>query len=155
MKNSILILIGFLFFQQAFSQNKAIRIVNNETQKETIIKEHKRIRLKTIDSNKISGKFSIIDNENILIRSKTINLNDIEKIKRNPLLMTIVVDGLLIYAGAAMVVLPLFLTLLSGDTLAIFFWGVPGAGLIYSGIKSPNPLKGYKTSQYTYKIINL
>ena len=48
-----------------------------------------RVKIKTTDGKKISGKFKIIDNHSISMKNgnKIIKLTEIAKIKRNPLFL--------------------------------------------------------------------
>jgi hypothetical protein len=127
--------------------------VNEVSKKEIIIKENKRIRIKTVDGQKISGRFKIIGKETILIKKKKIELANIEKIKRNPLLISIITNGLFIYVGAGITIVGVAVGGITSQS-SLFLLAIPGAGMIYSGIKSPNFLKGYKKdNKWKYQLI--
>lgn len=156
MKSTIFILIVSVFCLNSLTaQVKGIKIFNEDTQKEVIIKENKRIRIKTIDGVKISGRYKAVDNDTIEIKGRKINLNQIVKLKRNPLLVSILTNGIMFYFGAG----------LAGASIAIYAFSrsassfllvIPSVALIYGGIKSPNILKGYKTQHnWSYKIITI
>lgn len=153
---SITILFISLFFSNLiFAQERGLKIVNNISKKETIIKENKRIRIKTIDGQKISGRFKIIGKKIIIIRKKKIELADIIKIKRNPLLISIVTNGLLIYSGAGIAIVGIAVAGITSQP-SLFLLTIPGAGLFYTGIKSTNLLKGYKKdSNWKYELITI
>lgn len=104
MKNLTIFFISLFFANLTFSQERALKIVNQVSKKEIIIKENKRIRIRTVDDQKISGRFKIIGKETILIKKKKIELANIEKIKANPLLISIVTNGLFIYIGASITI---------------------------------------------------
>tara|TARA_B100001059_G_C17287424_1_gene311110 strand:- start:65 stop:418 length:354 start_codon:yes stop_codon:yes gene_type:complete len=97
MKKLLLLIIGLFFINVAMSQNNALKITNLNTNKEKIIKENRRIKLKTSDGRKIKGRFKVENNSNIIIDDVRINLTDIEELKRNPLLTSILTS--LIYVS--------------------------------------------------------
>ena len=75
------------------------------------------------------------------------------KIKRNPLVLSILTKGLLYYCGFVLAVASVILYVFSGST-ASFLLTIPAAAFIYAGVKSPNILKGYKSAGYwKYEII--
>ena len=127
--------------------------MNQVSKKEIIIKENKRIRIRTVDDQKISGRFKIIGKETILIKKKKIELANIEKIKANPLLISIVTNGLFIYIGASITIVGIAVAGITSQS-SLFLLAIPGSGMIYTGIKSPNFLKGYKkNSNWNYELI--
>lgn len=142
-----------LFANQATAQVNGIRIFNEDNNKEIIIEENKRIRVKTSDGQRISGRFQLIDNESFLLKGNILKLTEIEKIKKNPIVVSTLVNGLSLYVGSAMFFLPLIVYPFTGDSGA-FYYMIPGTALIYAGIKSPNFLTGYKKSKgWKYQII--
>ncbi|MES2543936.1 MAG: hypothetical protein V4548_03560 [Bacteroidota bacterium] len=151
MKNTYLIF-SLLFISLCFSQENCIKITNEVTQEESIIKENKRIRILTVDGKKLSGKFSIVDGNSIKIKNTVINLDSIVKLKRHPLLLSIATDGLLIYIGTGVVGLSLLATVFTQDK-AYALLSVPGILLIHAGCKGVNVLGSYKTKQnWKYEI---
>lgn len=153
MRILLILFISLFFSNLIFAQEGVLKIVNQTSEKEILIKEHKRIRIKTIEGQKISGRFRIIGKETILIRKKKIKLADIEKIKRNPLLVSIVTNGLFIYVGAGIAIVGVAIGGITNQS-SLFLLTIPGVGMIYNGIKSPNLLKGYKKdSNWKYELI--
>lgn len=153
MKNLTIFFISLFFANLTFSQERALKIVNQVSKKEIIIKENKRIRIRTVDDQKISGRFKIIGKETILIKKKKIELANIEKIKANPLLISIVTNGLFIYIGASITIVGIAVAGITSQS-SLFLLAIPGSGMIYTGIKSPNFLKGYKkNSNWNYELI--
>jgi len=140
------IFILLLFINQGTAQVNGIRLFNEDKNKEIVIKENKRIRVKTSDGQRISGRFTLVDAEHVQIKGSILKLSEIEKIKKNPIIVSVLVDGLLMYAGSAMVFLPFFLARVMA-TCPDYSYLVPGVVLIYAGRKSPNFLKGYKKSR--------
>jgi len=98
--------------------------------KEIIIKENKRIKIKTSNGIKISGRFKIFDTETILIKNEKINLSQIEKIKRNPLIISIFINGVFYYFGAALAGASLVVYAFSGNATS-FLLAIPSAAFIY------------------------
>jgi hypothetical protein len=153
MKNLTILFISLFFANLTFSQERVLKIMNQVSKKEIIIKENKRIRIRTVDGQKISGRFKIIGKETILIKNKKIELANIEKIKRNPLLVSIVTNGLFIYIGAGITIVGVAVAGITSQS-SLFLLAIPGAGMIYTGIKSPNFLRGYKkNSNWNYELI--
>ena len=83
MKKLFLLIISSFFFNVAIAQTNAIKITKLNTNKEKIIKENRRIKLKTLDGRMIKGRFKV-ENNIIIIDDVRINLTDIGELKRNP-----------------------------------------------------------------------
>jgi len=145
-KNLSVLFLSLIFVNLTLAQQQAIRISSPTSTKEVIIKENKRIKIKTADGERISGRFRTVSNNAIVIKDQRIEISEIESIKRNPLLLSLFSSSFLIYAGA--------LTAGMGAIIGIFIessgflLAIPGAAMIYAGIKSPNVLKNYKAQDY-------
>ena len=100
MKKMTFLFFSLFFVNLAFTQEQAIKITDSTSNKEVIIKENKRIKIKTVDGQKISGRFRIENSNTIFIKDQRIELTDIEELKRNPLSIYIFTSGFFIYAGA-------------------------------------------------------
>ena len=144
MKRTTLLWIGLLFVSLTFAQEQAIRITSPNSDREIIIKENKRVKIRTADGQKITGRFTIEDPQTLLIKGQRIELLNIESIKRNPLLLSIFTSGFFIYAGAITVGMSAIIGLFADSSA--FWLALPGAAMIYTGIKSPNFNKNYKKS---------
>lgn len=154
MKKILLLIIGLFFFNLLMAQNQAIKITNINTNKEKIIKENKRIKLITFDGRKIKGRFEIENNSTIVVDNVRFDLSDIDALKRNPLLTSIVTSGFLIYGGALAAGFGVLIGVLVDSTA--FWLTIPAAGMIYTGIKSPNFNKNHKTDKgWKFEIITL
>ena len=146
MRKITVFLFSLFFAGGVLAQEQALRISSPSSDKELIIKENKRIKIITTEGTKISGRFHIAGNNAINIKDQTIALADLESIKRNPLFLSLFSSGFLIYAGA--------LTAGMGAIIGIFIQSsgfllaIPGAAMIYAGIKSPNVLKNYKAKDH-------
>lgn len=141
-------------FNTLIAQEKGIKIFNAQIGKEILIKENKRIKIEKSDGIMLAGKFKVLDSTTILLNNEQIKLSEIEKIKKSPLLISILTTGILCYFGAGLAGASLVLYAFSGKA-ASFLLTIPAAGLIYGGIKLPNIFKGYKTTKnWQYQIIN-
>lgn len=148
----ILLLLGLLVINQTWAQEQAIKIINPASGKDVIIKDNKRIKIRTTDGQKISGRFKIVDSNTIFIDDMPVELMDILEIKRNPLLTSIFTSAFFIYGGALAVGFGALIGVLV-DTSA-YYLILPGAGMIYTGIKSPNFNRNFKRDKnWTYEII--
>ena len=154
MKNIVLLIISTLFFNVLIAQNQAIKMTNTTTNKEKIIKDNRRIKLQTTDGQKFKGRFKIEDTNQIVIDGVRIHIADINELKRHPLLTSILSSGFLIYGGAV--------TAGMGAIIGVFanpagFWlTIPGAAMIYAGIKSPNINKNHKVDKgWEFEIISI
>ena len=154
MKTIFLVTIGLFFLNVALSQNNALKIINLNTNKEKVIKENRRIKLKTFDGQMVKGRFIVENDSTIMIDDVQINLIDIEALKRNPLLTSVLTSGVLIYGGALTIGFSVLIGVLV-DTTA-FWLVIPASGMIYAGAKSPNFNKNHKTSKgWTFEIISI
>ncbi|WP_299677330.1 hypothetical protein [uncultured Dokdonia sp.] len=135
MKLHVLMILGLLFTSFIYAQERGIMISNTNLQKENFIEEGKRIRVKTKDGKKKNGRFYIVDDTSIRIRKHTILLDDIEKIKKNPLGLLVANTVVLLFPVA---IPSFFLGLVASELVLV---GVAGYGY---GIGSLNILKGYK-----------
>ena len=154
MKILISFFITLFLITTSYAQEKGITISHKNTSKEKLIKENTRIRLKTIQGKKITGKFKIIDANTIKIRKNEITITDIKKIKQHPLAYSLPV-GILLFSGGTAISI--------GGAIGTGFSGGDPAGFLFGGllvttlgvIRVPNLLKGYKKSKgWEYKIIH-
>jgi hypothetical protein len=146
----IINMLALLLHTAMVAQDKGLHITDNETAESRFIKENKRIRIKTIEGDRITGNFIIIDADTILIDENTIALSSVAKIKRHPRLYGILVGSAITYLGIITVSFSVLIAVLTTSPEALILLA-PAAGLIYGGLKAPNILKGYKT-QTKYSI---
>lgn len=141
--------VAFLFFNLlitnvVFSQQQAIKLTNQKTNKEIVIKENKRIRIKTVNDRKVTGRYKI-ENNAIYINNERFELSTIKEIKKNPLLTTIVSSSLLIYTGALVTGISVIAGLFADSSA--YYLTIPGVGLIIAGSKTPNFNKKYRLDE--------
>lgn len=153
MKKLTLLLFSICLANLMFSQQASIKITNNTSDKEIVIKENKRIKIKTTDGKKISGRFQVEDENTILIKNERISFADIAEIKRNPLLVSILTSTTLIYLGAVTVGIGAIIGVF-GESSG-FLLAIPGAAMIYTGIKAPNFNRKFKNdgNKWSFEII--
>lgn len=153
MKNILLAFISLLFYNQILAQSQAIKITNIHTGKERVIEVNKRIKLITKGGQKIKGSFKI-ENDVIVVNNNTqIKLSDILAFKKDPFLTSLLTSGVIIYCGA---ITAGFGVLIGGLVNSSAFWlTLPAAGMIYTGIKSPNFNKNYITTKgWRFEIVD-
>ncbi|HET8859669.1 hypothetical protein [Marivirga sp.] len=145
MKKLTILLISLFFVNTLCAQEqKAIRITKQDTQREVVIKENKRIIIKTVDDKKLSGRYRI-DGNSIVVDNEKIEINEIRYLKRNPLLTTMLTTGILVYGGFVTATMGVMLGILVDPNA--FYLAIPAAGLIYAGLQSPNFHKKYKPAK--------
>ena len=143
----IVFLITSLFFVNLiFSQNNVVKIVEEKTGNTILIKEISRIRVKTFDGKRITGRFKIINDSTMLLKGKEISLTNIKKIKRNPLAMTVATDVALLVVGGSISVIAIYV---GGAAPGIIFSG----GTLATMVLGPNILKGYSSNKYKIEFV--
>lgn len=145
---TFLIILGLV--QLAYAQKDAIVISKTNGSKQVVLKDNRRIRIKTVSGDKISGRLRILSNDSIQLKDQSIAIQDIQEIKKNPLVTSVLTSGFLIYGGAITagigVITGIFVQP-SGYLLTI-----PASGMIYAGAKSPNLNRKYKRDRdWTYE----
>jgi len=152
MKRMTLLCLSLLFVNLFFAQEPAIKVTNPSSGKEVIIKDNKRIKIRTADGQKISGRFKIVDSNTIFIDNMPVELMEIHEVKRNPLLTSIFTSTFFIYGGALAIGFGSLIGILVDSSA--YFLILPGAGMIYTGIKSPNFNRKFKRDKnWTFDII--
>ncbi len=143
----IVFLITSLFFVNLiFSQNNVVKIVEEKTGNTILIQEMSRIRVKTFDGKRITGRFKIINDSTMLLKGKEISLTNIKKIKRNPLAMTVATDVALLVVGGSISVIAIYV---GGAAPGIIFSG----GTLATMVLGPNILKGYSSNKYKIEFV--
>ncbi|SFU43328.1 hypothetical protein SAMN05216480_103162 [Pustulibacterium marinum] len=137
------------------AQQYALKIVNLKNGTEKIIKENRRVRLKTIDGDKYTGRLHFQDADVLKIKGVVIPVSKIKKIKRHPLLLSIIIDGTLYYSAAAFLFTGLFFSAFMQDSsyLALLF---PGALSTVAAAFSPSIIPAYKLKNgWSYEVIQV
>ena len=87
MKFTSLLFLVFLGINFLSAQN--LFLLENDSTGETFkIKEGLKVRVKTFGGDKYSGTLKIIDENTITVHGNTVSLDEIEKIKRHPFILT-------------------------------------------------------------------
>ena len=139
MKKLFLLSFSLLCTVTVNGQNKALKISSTSSSKEIIIKENKRIKIKTIDGRQLKGRFKTVGESFIIIDDVKADLQHIKELKRNPQLTSIITTVSLVFLGTVTAGLGILIGALSDSTA--FWLTLPGAAMIYLGLKSPNLYK--------------
>jgi len=151
MNNKTVLIISLLvvcIFTNA--QKKQLVAKDTYSLKEVVFNEGKRVRIKTIQNGKLSGRLFFTEDGKIRIKSHVIPIEQIVKIKKNPLLLHIVTSSTCIFAGTALITGGLVGVIFASDTAASLAI-IPGSGLIFLGVIFPNPLRACNM-QKEYKL---
>ena len=149
----LLIILILLFNLNGFAQTKGISLIHKNSQYKIFLKEGRRIKIKTLDGEKVTGKFTITDNQTIMIKNNNIKLDSIIKIKKASRFSTVVIP-ISIVVGSALVAAGIVgAVALIGtgySTLPIGFFGLPGM----IAILVPISVNIYNVEKWEYKIQN-
>ena len=141
MRSLTILIMSLSFLTATYAQQQAIKITNEVSKKEKIIKENKRVILTTKDGQRIKGRLKLGDNNTVVVDGVKIRLTDIDQLKRNPfstsiLTSEILVDDMVETSG--------------------FWLVIPAAAAIYAGIKSPNFNKNFETDKgWQFEVITI
>ena len=153
MKKITLLLFCLIFIHQLFSQQGAIKITNETTKKEVFIKENKIIKIKTTEGQKISGHYTIADENAIMINNVRIPLANIDQINRQPFLISFITAGVFVYIATITVATSVLVGLFADSSALLYV--IPGAAILYAGIKPPNLSKSYTvTRNWSFELLN-
>ena len=149
MKYIILFLfIPFIFF----AQEKQLQITNSKDGKTFVIKENKRVKIKTIDGEKLFGRLKFIDDNTILIDEKTLTLEQIKFIKKRSLATAIVATSLIVVGSLT---LGFSSVIAIVDTQAALITSISSLGLTTFAILLPSLSKKFSTTDYDLQIVEV
>jgi hypothetical protein len=135
------LIISLSFLTATYAQQQAIKITNEVSKKEKIIKENKRVILTTKDGQRIKGRLMLGDNNTVVVDGVKIRLTDIDQLKRNPFSTSILTSEILVDDMV--------------DTSG-FWLVIPAAAIIYTGIISPNFNENHKTDKgWKFEVITI
>ena len=101
---------------------------------------------------KFVGRFIVLDQNSIAVDGTILDLNEIEIIRRHPLLHTIMIKVNFLHIGT----LAFLISLATVSVPFVLVGAAILAGGIYGAVKSPNISKGYKTAKkWTFEIKGL
>ena len=152
-KISISIMAVVLYFTSMpfYAQQRILKISYPTKDKQVLIKEGKRIRIKLLTGQKLSGRFKIINNDTFEIRKQKIAFSAIEKIKKNPLLLQILTTAGLVYTIAFPATLLIYFSSSGAETAMITLLGTT-AGISFL---EPNFLKGHHLKESRIEVISM
>lgn len=155
MKTLLLCVLFFVSFHGLVTaQKQALQITNTSNGKYHIIKENRRVRLKTYQGEKYSGRVRFLNSDTLIVRSHVIALKDIKKLKRNPLLMSIVINGTFYYTAAVCIGGGLLMGAILHDASYLTLL-LPGVASMAIGVLGPNPIPAYHHTNWEYEVIQL
>ena len=131
-----------------FAQEGRLVMTNLNTSKEKVIKENKRIKIKTIAGGKLVGRLRIFDENTIELKGVLISLSHIEKIKTHPLIGSIGhMVGMLALGGGTFILGTIASDPYFGgenaSDIPLYIGIASGIGAIYVSTLPANLSKGY------------
>lgn len=150
MKNRIFLIL-LLISAAVFSQQRTIEITNIQTGKVKFIEENQRIKIRTLDRRKHIGILKFQDGQTIIIKDKSIKIDSLQSIKKQPkglaTLKTVVLAAGLATVASSLVAAS------KGDDSAFMLFAVGagttiGAGLL-EGVNA-----NYTERKWKFKIID-
>lgn len=139
-----------LAFTIGLAQNKGINLVNNKSSDTTFLKENRRIKVKTTDGKSIAGKFTIIDDSEINIKGKIIEIDSIVSIRKASTVSTILRTASIAVGGTFILIGLGGLVAGPYGYLAAAVFTPPGLVLfIFPFTANKHPIK-----KWTYEIVN-
>lgn len=146
------LLILFVAFG-GFAQEAALLMRQSTTGEQVAFEETRRITIKTVDGQKHTGKFRVVDNHHIQIKDHVIPLDSIVLIRSNSMFRAIASTAFFLYLGAISVVVFISFAIASSNIAYIPLAALPVA--VFYAFKSPNFSNGHKTKKHwQYSIIN-
>ena len=149
MKNTLkAILFLFMLCNIAVAQQKGILLSSKTDDDTEFFRENKRVKIKTIDGKKHTGRIQIVDENTIKIDNDLIAIGSITKIRRQSLFSAILSGGFIAIGGAAVVGGATDKASFGADLIII-------AGVLSGGIGTIIPAIGvnHKKYKWDYKIV--
>ncbi|MCF8323238.1 MAG: hypothetical protein K9I26_08885 [Flavobacterium sp.] len=146
-------LLYFLLFISSltlFSQEKAFEITNLKNGKSQIYTENTRLKIRTLDRKKHVGKIHFSDNQTIIIDKKSIKIDSILSIKKQPFVLGTIKTTLLL-AGLTTVGASLVKASSGKDEAIILFLAGSGTAIGSGILGSFNP--NHTNKKWSFKII--
>ncbi len=143
-------LIFCLAFSIAFAQNKGINLIKNTSNDTTFLKENRRIKVKTTDGHAIAGKFTVINDSEISIKNKVIQIDSIVSIRKSSTVSTILRTTSIAVGGTFILVGLGGLVAGSYGYLAAAVFTPPGLVLFIL----PFTVKKHPNKEWKYEIVN-
>jgi hypothetical protein len=156
MKITLLIMAILIGMTAASAQVKALKINHPNSERTIVIKENKRVIVRTKTGEKVKGRLMFVNDEAISLKGQEILLADIVKIQHNPLLLAIIVDGLLFYTAGGIMGVGILISAFGGTAGSALYFIIPAAAVVYGGKASPKFTKGYKTYKgWSYEVVTI
>jgi len=140
--------IPFIFF----AQEKQLQITKIKDGKTFVIKENKRVKIKTVDGEKLFGRLKFVDNNTLLIDEKTLPLEAIKYIKNRSLATSIIATSLIVVGSLT---LGFSSVIAIVDTQAALITSISSLGVTTFAILLPNLSKKFSTTDYDIQIVEI
>lgn len=154
MENKFIIILALVFITNiAFSQQKGILLSSKIVDDTEFYKENKRVKIKTEDGDKHTGRIKIIDENTISINDKNIAIESIVKIRSQSLFSAILSTTLFVVGSVAIIG---GLTATGGSGYAALGSAIAVvSGLIIEGLGFLVHAEGnnHKKEKWDYKIV--
>lgn len=123
------------------AQKGSLNISHPKKEKGRVIKENKRIQIKTYSGMKVRGRFAIVDENTLMIKDELYSLSDIALIRRSPQFDAVMTIVNMVWIGGW--------SLVGGVTGVIpLYVALPiSAGTTYALFDPPNLNKGYRVGR--------
>ena len=149
MKNTFkAVLFFFMLFNSAVAQKNGILLTSKTDDDTEFFKENKRVKIKTIDGKKHTGRIKIVDENTIMIDNDLIAIDSITTI-RSQSLLTVITSGIYYVSGGSLIAAGLTNSkdMFAPVTVLVDVIGI-GAGIVTSA-------KGnsHKKHKWDYKIV--
>lgn len=158
--NSTLIkiaLVLFFCFQTTgglFAQSKYLLLQKTNTQKIKVFNEDVRLKIRTLDGDKLRGKFQIIDSNTISIKNQLIALSEIKRIRSTKAFGKYAGTSMMAGGVGTVLISPLTAIMNENGSKAVRHTALVGLGVVAVGllIKQATP-PSYHHKKWNYKIV--
>ena len=144
-----------LLISTLFAQNKGINLIHIKSSDTTFLKENRRIKIKTFDGQSTAGKFIIINDSTISIKSRVVALDSVLTIRKASAFSTII-RPISIGFGAILIGSGIALINVNTQADSYGFANVVGVSFITIGLPlfiAPLPLKKHPNNKWKYEIV--
>ncbi len=153
MKPTLVLLFCIFSTTSIMAQQQAIKFTNTKSQKEFVIKENKRVKVRSVGGKLVKGRLGI-EGDTILVGDHRLELSEIAELQRNPFLLSTVAPTLLIYGGAVTLGFGVLIGVLVDSTA--YWLAIPAVAMIYAGVKAPKFNRQYRNDgSWTFQIVTL
>jgi len=133
-----------------FSQQKTIEITNIKKGNVKVFEENQRVKIRTLDGKKYVGNLTFSDNDTFIIDNKSVKIDSLQSIKRQPKVLG-TVKTIVLVAGLAVVGSSLIVASGGGNSAFLLFATGSGTTISAGLLESINANNSNRN--WTFKII--